>query len=154
MKLTNNELGLNIIINEDLINEIHEKCLNHYPNEFGGLLIGFYSEDRKSVFITNSIITEEFKSTRTSFSRGSQGLREKLLLLFESRPCQYYIGEWHSHPDGIAYPSSTDLNAFIEITKHDEVFIDNPILLIIGVNKIKFEYNFYIYNKQKFSKYD
>ena len=58
----------------------------------------------------------------------------------------YYIGEWHSHPDGTTKYSSTDLRARIEIEK--EVNIGNPILLIVGIKHgTLHNHTFYYYKR-------
>lgn len=154
MKYNNLEFGLEIIVDESLINALHEASLLHYPNEFGGLLVGHYSLDKKTVFINQSIFPTEFKSSRFSFNRGSRGLRRIFNTLFKMKPSQYYIGEWHSHPDGPTTPSGTDLNAFIQITSHNEVYIDNPILLILSVSKSSVDFSFYVFFNSKFFKYE
>lgn len=154
MKYINKENGLELIIDEVLIKSLYESSLNHYPNEFGGLLTGNYSPDKKTVFINQSIQPIEYKSSRYSFNRGSRGLKSLLQKLFKMRTSQYYIGEWHSHPDGSATPSETDLRAFIQITSHNEVYIENPVLLILSVSKSSYDYNFYLFLKNNFLKYE
>jgi len=154
LKYINKEYGLHIIVEEVLINALYDSSLSHYPNEFGGLLVGNYSLDKNTVFINKTILPSEYTSSRFSFIRGTRGLRRILKNYFKMKPSQYYVGEWHSHPDGLAVPSGTDLNAFIKITSHDEVYIDNPILLIFSVYSTKFDFSFYVYFNQKFLKYE
>lgn len=154
MKFLNKEYGLEIIVNEELIKELHKTCLQYYPNEFGGFLVGNYSLDRKSVFINQSIIPTEYKSTRFSFHRGNRGLKQIFHQLFKMQPSQYYIGEWHSHPDGPASPSNTDLSAFVQIVSHDKVYIENPILLLLSICKTQCDLCFYVFINQKFLKYE
>lgn len=154
MKFENTDIGLNIVIEEDLINQIYSSCLTHYPNEFGGLLVGFYSEDRKTVFVQDTILPKKYKSSKFSFDRDVSGLKKVLKALFNKTPRIYYIGEWHSHPDNPAIPSTTDLNAFHEISSHDNVYIENPVLLIMSVFKAGFDFNLYVYYNQKFNKYE
>jgi len=146
--------GLCITIDEILLTKLNEVSLVHYPNEFGGLLIGNYSQDRKEVFIKDSVLPKEYSSSKFSFYRGIKGLKTQLKRLYKKDPRQYYIGEWHSHPDNLPIPSGTDLLAFQEIVSHTEVFIENPILLILGVNTINYDYSFYVFYNQVFLKYE
>ena len=154
MKFTNTDLGLCITIDEILLTKLNEVSLVHYPNEFGGLLIGNYSQDRKEVFITDSVLPKEYSSSKLSFYRGIKGLKSQLQKLYKKDSCKYYIGEWHSHPDNVPIPSGTDLHAFQAIVSHTEVFIENPILLILGVDKISCDYSFYVFYNQIFLKYE
>lgn len=154
MKFTNTGSGLCITIDEILLTKLFEVSLAHYPNEFGGLLIGNYSQDRKEVFIIDSVLPKEHSSSKYSFYRGIKGLKTQLQKLYKKDPCQYYIGEWHSHPDNLAIPSGTDLLAYQAIVSHTEVFIENPILLILGVDKISCDYSFYVFYNQIFLKYE
>ena len=67
----------------------------------------------------------------------------------------YYVGEWHTHPNGSTKYSSTDLNAMIKIAKDDNVVIENPILLILSINKDKsYKFSFYLYASEKLIEYD
>jgi len=154
LKYINKEYGLLINVEEALVKSLYDSSLEHYPNEFGGLLVGNYSPDKKTVFINQSILPSEYKSSRFSFNRGSRGLKRIFQELFKMKPSQFYIGEWHSHPDGHAIPSSTDLDAFVKITSHDEVYIENPILLILSVGRNYLDYSFYVFINSKFYKYE
>ncbi len=49
MKFINSLLGLTITIDNELVKLLEECASDYYPNEFGGLLIGEYSEDKKNV---------------------------------------------------------------------------------------------------------
>ena len=69
------------------------------------------------------------------FERGKIGLKEKLTELYNEKTRLIYVGEWHSHPDGLPIPSGTDFNAMKEIAESDEVVIQNPVLLILGITK-------------------
>ncbi|MGE5458574.1 MAG: Mov34/MPN/PAD-1 family protein, partial [Methanococcaceae archaeon] len=89
-----------------------------------------------------------------NFSRGIKGLKKQLRELYKKNPSQYYIGEWHSHPDNAPVPSCTDLKAFQEIVAHEKVLIENPILLLLGVDKRSCDYVFYVYYNQVFLNYE
>lgn len=154
MKFINRELGLGINITEIFLNQLTEISLSHYPNEFGGLLIGTYSHDRKEVFIMDTLLPKKYTSSKFGFYREIKGIEKQLHKHYKRKPCQYYIGEWHSHPDNLAIPSATDLKAFQDIVSHEEVLIENPILLILGVNKIYCDYSFYVIYNQIFLKYE
>ena len=60
MILTNNNIGLGINIEDKLINTLDEVGRSHYPKEFGGFLIGNYTNDGKLLNITNTILPNKY----------------------------------------------------------------------------------------------
>lgn len=154
MILINNEIKLSISIDETLLIELTEVGKKHYPNEFGGFLIGYYSDDLKRLNITDTILPTKFKASKYQFERDAIGVDESLKNHYKKIPKTYYVGEWHTHPDNLPIPSTTDINAVNEILNHKETSIQNPILLIIGYTKNKVEYGFYVPYKNKLYKYE
>lgn len=85
------------------------------PNETGGVLIGSYDTDRKIVFVIDTIpAPPDSVEWPTVFIRGSEGLRKGVERVRQITKNQLdYVGEWHSHPDGIgSKPSTDDMKAF------------------------------------------
>lgn len=154
MKLTKKHNDLNLYIEEDLIEEIGAIALKHYPNEFGGFLVGKYSSDFKSVEITDVILPKKYKGTPTLFLRSTDGLEGVFQKLFEEKQ-QYYIGEWHTHPNGSSNYSTTDLDAMIENANCETVQIKNPVLLILSITKSAVrDFTFYYYDNEKLISYE
>jgi len=154
LKLVNQEIGLNIIMDDALLAQLNKHALKHYPKEFGGLLIGHYEEDKKTVFITKTILPKKYTSTKYSFTRGSDGLREILEAYHNGKSSLIYVGEWHTHPDSPAIPSITDLAALDQIVSHNEVYISNPILLILSITKQASAACFYVHYQNKIYSYE
>lgn len=155
MKLTNRNKGLDIKFEDDFLTELSQLSLKKYPNEFGGFLIGYYNNNNKSLVITGSILPKKYKGTPNLFNRSSIGIEEQLKDLYEEEPKKYYVGEWHTHPNGSTQYSNTDLNAMIEISNCKTVRIKNPVLLILGINKAEIIcFSFYIYDDKKLLKYE
>ena len=154
MKLTNKEIELSISIEDDFINHLYTIGMKHFPKEFGGFLIGKYSEDFKTVYIKETILPQNFKPSKFSFERGVEGVKELLEKYYEAEESMIYIGEWHTHPDNLPIPSPTDIIALEMIANHKEVKIKNPILLIMGIDKTKKELGFYVHFKNKIYKYE
>lgn len=154
MKLIKKHNDLNLYIEEDLIEEIGAIALKHYPNEFGGFLVGKYSSDFKSVEITDVILPKKYKSTPTLFLRSTDGLEGVFQKLFEEKQ-EYYIGEWHTHPNGSSNYSTTDLDAMIENANCETVQIKNPVLLILNITKSAVrDFTFYYYDNEKLISYE
>lgn len=86
---------------------------NAAPKETGGIIAGTWDRNRKVVYLVgiydappNSVHSE------TGFERGSVGVFKTIQELEQSTLRNLtYVGEWHSHPPGVASaPSSDDKN--------------------------------------------
>jgi integrative and conjugative element protein (TIGR02256 family) len=152
--LKNEEIDLFIDIPDKLLKKLRMEGLKHYPNEFGGIFIGNYSDDKKTALIKETLLPKKYKSNKYSFERGSEGLKEKLTHYYNQPNQLVYLGEWHTHPNGAINPSITDINAFKEIVKDEDVYIFSPIMLIVGLTTKKMELGFYVYFKNKLYKYE
>jgi integrative and conjugative element protein (TIGR02256 family) len=154
LTLKNKKIGLSLNIDDKLLTEIVEAGRKYYPNEFGGFLIGNYSEDFKELNITDTILPNKHKASRYLFERDAARIDHKLKQFYLETPKKYYVGEWHTHPNNLPIPSNTDSNAMVSIANHDKVSINNPALLIIGYNTVKVDYGFYVLFKNKLYKYE
>lgn len=155
MKLKNIIRNVELEISEDLLNQLGLIGKDHYPNEFGGFLIGYYTNDNKKLQVTDIILPTQYEGLPFSFYRSSEGIEKVLKELYEQVPQKYYVGEWHTHPNGSTMYSQTDLNAMISIEQCPTVKIHNPILLIISIleNGLS-EFDFYLYENKKLKKYE
>ena len=154
MKIINSHKNVSLEYQNDLILKIESLALKHYPKEFGGFLIGYYSDDLKTLVLTDVLSPNEYRSHRALFERSTGGIKEKLLELFKLNKKRYYVGEWHSHPNGSSRYSSTDLNAMQSIANSETIRIKNPILLILSINSQRLEnYTFYLYDNNTLFEY-
>ncbi|WP_018675596.1 Mov34/MPN/PAD-1 family protein [Riemerella columbina] len=155
MILINKHKNLYIEFSDELLLKIQNHVVKHYPKEFGGLLIGKYSDDLKSLILTDILIPEEYTNHRTLFTRGTKGIQQKLIKMFKLKEKLYYVGEWHSHPNVSSRYSRTDLNAMKEIAKSESIRINNPVLLIVSIDNEKIlDYTFYLYDNEKLIEYE
>jgi [CysO sulfur-carrier protein]-S-L-cysteine hydrolase len=150
----NKDIGLTLEIGDLLLERIIDVGMQHDPNEFGGFLVGYYSEDYKQLNITDMILPKKYKATPYLFERDTVGVNERLHRFFKEEPKKYYVGEWHTHPRNLPIPSSTDYNAMVEITNHEDVAIKNPVLLIVGYRNKMVELGFYVMFKNKLYRYE
>ena len=85
------------------------------PNETGGVLIGVTDYNSRKVFVCSLIeAPSDSKKRPHYFERGTNGLEAQLHSMSDGTLGQLsYIGEWHSHPDGVpAEPSGDDERVF------------------------------------------
>lgn len=106
-------------------------CRRSGPLETGGLLVGRYNELHDTAVVTGvwGPPTDSVR-TRTSFRRGIRGLQRQLNSLWGSG--EYYLGEWHYHPDGSGQPSNTDMGQMVRIAKSLRYNTPEPILIVVG----------------------
>lgn len=153
LNLTDLTGSVQLVVDESLIKELANIGIQHFPNEFGGFLIGKYSDDFKTLYIKTHLLPVKFKSSPTLFQRSIQGIEKKFTKAFEDSQ-YYYVGEWHTHPNGSTRYSGTDLLAMKKTVECDTVHIKNPVLLILSVDSVKLnDYTFYYYKSEKLVPY-
>lgn len=143
-----------IEIDDQLLNKITRLGEAHFPNEYGGFLIGYYASDGKKVHITDTILPKKFEASPNLFVRYGEGLEKIFLDYYNQQPQKYYVGEWHTHPNGLPIPSTIDVNGLQSIKNSDQVAILNPVLLIIGYMPAKVSYGAYVLIHDKVVKYE
>ncbi len=111
----------------DLANE-------HSPNEIGTALIGCYSSDHTQAKILElAPIAPDSAGRRMSYVRGAAGLRTFFRTIFmKSKGERYYVGEWHSHPGGVPFPSGTDDQNVFDVARDPKECCPECILIIIS----------------------
>lgn len=72
----------------------------------------------------------ESKQTLCSFVRSTRGIITKLKRAWQKQ--QYYLGEWHYHPNASPKPSALDLKTMVNLSKDEDLGCPEPILLVIG----------------------
>lgn len=149
----NDHIGLSIEIEQGFVDELYQLALAHYPNEYGGLLIGRYTNDSRTALIEATVIPTCFQGSRYSFERGSEGLKEKLESYYNQKQKQFYLGEWHTHPNNPAEPSLQDRLAMAEIQESENVYITKPLLLIISSTITDYHFCFYVQHQNELLPY-
>lgn len=120
-----------ISLSDDVIAELTRYCGAAYPLETGGILLGHYNPNRDMAIIAKvSPPPSDSKSGRRWFYRGVSGLQLLIDKLWGQK--NFYLGEWHLHPDGSPTASSDDIKAISRISTTDGYHCPEPVLLIIG----------------------
>jgi len=146
--------NLTIQIENTIIEEMLISARKHYPNEFGGLLIGFYTNENNDLVITDILAPKSFKASPLYFERETKDLQEELKCFYHYDPSKYYVGEWHSHPNAGTRPSGEDIKAMKQISDCKEVSINKPVLCIIGYTKQDFQIQFHLISNNKIYTYE
>lgn len=109
-----------------------------YPKECGGVLIGSYDKTLKEAKIKDIYFSKDSVFKSGSLSREAKGANIYLKLIWRlSCASKYFIGEWHTHPNGSYIPSSEDDIAMYKIAMEENCQCSRPILIILNGNKSK-----------------
>jgi len=147
---TQNQLGLQLIITGECLEQIKQLTLLHYPKEFGGVLVGNYSEDGSCAIVSRTIVPTKFKNSPTLFAPDPACINRQLQELPEQLQ---YLGDWHSHPDGPSQPSSTDKATIARLAAHPQVRASTPLLLIAQTKQHQMVPQFFVQHQGKLYNY-
>ncbi len=101
--------------------------------ETGGILIGYYSQDRSTAIVTQATrAPRDSRSGPTWFIRGVVGLRHLLAKFWKEPKRHYYLGEWHYHPAKTVEPSCEDFTQMRLISESSDYNCAEPVLIIVG----------------------
>lgn len=140
---TNGNNKITIFFAEDLLSEVKELCKEKGNFETGGILVGMYDLDLQSAIITKVLgPPSDSKYGRTTFVRGTKGVKKTLDSLWKEG--QYYLGEWHFHPNALPIASLQDISQMNKIAKNVVYKCPEPLMLIIGQDYKEFLETFYI----------
>ena len=146
--------NLQLSIDDSLIQHMAELAIKHYPNEYGGILLGRYSSDLQCLQVHQYLLIDSYYSNSVEFVRQCSYTQEYFNHIFQENGL-YYVGEWHSHPDSSAWFSVTDLQAMRNIALCHTVQLENPRLLILSISeKILLDFNFFIFNENRLNLYE
>ena len=107
-------------------------CKKASWKETGGIILGRYSVDLKHAEISRVLgPTSDSSSGGTWFIRGIRGLNRLLRMLWILHK-DYYLGEWHYHPNASPIPSPIDIAQLKVIASSESYNCPEPILIIIG----------------------
>lgn len=129
----NNEFCVEI--DDSILNDIKNECIKAGINETGGILIGKYFNRNSATIIEITGPTDDSKQSKFELRSGTSGLIELLDNKWDLG--QYYIGEWHSHPNSSPQPSEIDDTQMKQLSYDILLKCPEPILLIIGGNQYR-----------------
>jgi len=129
------------------LNSMYKMCLAS-SNETGGVLIGYYSADLSWAKVTKATAPPT-GSIRRAFTFVREGKSLTRLLDKYWKKKQYYLGEWHFHPNASAEPSSTDRNTMHKLASTASLHCPEPILFIIGGSSSKWTFYCSVFVEKK-----
>lgn len=138
MRYKNNKNDIIVDISTNIINKVFLICDEARNHETGGIIIGYYSVDLKKVIITDfTLPPEDSKLGSTWFIRGIKGLKKLLDNRWKVK--EYYLGEWHFHPNNSVNPSYQDKKQLLAISQDVRFSCPEPIMLIASKSVMGYE---------------
>ena len=140
---------LGLKVTQNMVVRIQQQVIRDWPNETGGILVGFYTESLDCAVVTEICDTSKDSAPNLRrFTSNPIGIAKMLSdVWLRTDGGEYYIGEWHSHPGNSPLPSNLDDDTMHDISKNDGVNAPQPILLIAGYSAIKHEdFAAYVYS--------
>ena len=137
----------NVFLNEKLLKTIYDFRKSKLPNETGGIIIGGVDTYNKRIYITDTILSpKDSIEKRTLYIRGIEGVEHQLKTIKErTNDSLYYLGEWHSHPNGYSLKMSNDDEvSFCELINEAQLRGLPTLMLIFG----KEEFSLHIGNHE------
>jgi integrative and conjugative element protein (TIGR02256 family) len=124
--------GIKVILESHNIQKMERFIKTAGINETGGIILGSYPD------LTTAEVSEilgppsDSRAGRYWFERGIKGLKSILNAAWNEN--QYYLGEWHYHPNGTVEPSPQDFQQMKKISKSEKYYCPEPLMIIIAGN--------------------
>lgn len=130
---------LDLFIDAGVEEELNSLRQQGFPNETGGVLLGYYDFNINAAVIVAALAApQDSKASAMSFERGVSGLKDAAKEAAKrTAGVVGYIGEWHSHPPGSSSsPSLDDLLQLVHLSLHMADDGLPAIQLIVGENGV------------------
>jgi integrative and conjugative element protein (TIGR02256 family) len=138
--------NIRVVLEAEQIDSMAEYIRIAGRNETGGILLGHYP-GLNTASITQIIgPPSDSKSGRYWFLRGVKGL--SILLANAWKKNEYYLGEWHYHPNGTTEPSQQDLTQMRKISKNSQYNCPEPVMIIISGHYKSYELGVFLTDRR------
>lgn len=128
-------------ISQCALAQLTDEANRTYPLETGGVLVGYRSEDHSVVVSDVLGPGPEARHRRHRFEPDHNWQCAQLDRIFQETEGQsVYLGDWHTHPDGVPEMSWLDRRTLRGIAMHTEAKVAYPVMLI-GAGSLQGEWN-------------
>lgn len=98
---------------------IEAECEPHDELETGGILLGYqHGDGHLSVTVAGDPGPRAQRGRRTF--RRDHDHAQSLASAAYARDRSVWIGDWHTHPDGLQHPSPLDLRSYVDVLRSDD----------------------------------
>jgi integrative and conjugative element protein (TIGR02256 family) len=110
-----------------------EEANRRYPLETGGILTGYFSDRGEPVVYAIVGPGPAAVHRPLRFTPDHVWQCRELDTLFEKSGGQWtYMGDWHTHPNGVPHMSWLDRRTLQSIAKHPDAKVRRPLMVIGG----------------------
>jgi len=103
--------------------------------EAGGVLLGCRRGKHFEVVHATQPLPSDAR-TRTSFRRDTFGHQEQAVAYWRrSEACVGYVGEWHTHPEGVPSPSWLDRQEWRKLCKRQQPSVPH-LAIVVGTSSL------------------
>ena len=125
--------NLKIIVNDIIFDDIRRYYCSNTNYETGGILLGKFNKENRVVEITEVYELKTNFFSKILYKKSARKAQKIINRRWnETDGVINYIGEWHTHPNMKAVPSSTDINSLKEISEKVKGVLPGTILIIAG----------------------
>jgi integrative and conjugative element protein (TIGR02256 family) len=121
-------------IHHELWQQLLSEAERAYPQETGGVLMGYWAKRYSEVVITTAIGPgPQAQHRQQSFVPDSEFHEAEIARIYhESHRLLTYLGDWHTHPAGSSYLSWRDKRTLSRIAACRESRCPAPIMAVMG----------------------
>jgi integrative and conjugative element protein (TIGR02256 family) len=114
--------------------EMARLAVENTPDETGGILLGYESAESASAVITHLVGAGPGATRKPSefLPDGHWQEQEVARVYAASGRRSTYLGDWHSHPVGVAAPSRKDQSTARKISTHADARAPRPLMVIVA----------------------
>src|SRR6266849_1420647 len=121
-------------VHRSVLRQLHDEAQRAFPNETGGVLMGYWIDDASQVVITDVVGPGPRAIHYTkSFVPDHDFQEERIARIYEeSDRIWTYLGDWHTHPHGSSSLSRRDRQTLRAIAMHSEARCPLPLMAILA----------------------
>ncbi|MGK7391813.1 MAG: Mov34/MPN/PAD-1 family protein [Candidatus Cyclobacteriaceae bacterium M2_1C_046] len=135
----------NVQINWEHLNFIIKNSEKFYPLETGGIFIGYWSSEYEIIVKYTIGPGPKAKHGEEYFIPDNRFHNKQIAKFYkQTKRTNYYLGDWHTHPDAGSYLSKKDRSTLKKISSFKPARMKNPIMMIFGTNPL--DLKVWIYN--------
>ena len=124
--------GRGLFVSTDVLTTMQSAADHAYPNETGGLLMGFVQA--KTIHVAHSIgAGPDALLRRDSFTPDRDWQYDEIDRLFsDTSGAIRYLGDWHSHPSGSTSLSALDRSLLRDIATTPAAQCETPLMAVLA----------------------
>jgi integrative and conjugative element protein (TIGR02256 family) len=137
---------------ERVLISMRREAERHFPNESGGVLLGYIDVgDKKHIQVLKQVGSgPKALHERRRFEPDGEWQARRIAAAYENSGYSVrYLGDWHSHPSGSGKPSKLDRSTASKIAAEPRADTPHPLIVILHGDPAGWELSGYRYGKRR-----